>query len=421
MDFDDSPEEAAFRAEARAWLEANAPLGHPTRTSGMIGERDDPATIEAAKTWQARKADAGWACLTWPSEYGGRGATPIQAVIWGQEEARFRVPPNVFAIGIGMAGPTIMAHGTPEQKRRWLPKMARGEEIWCQLFSEPAAGSDLAGLRTRSVRDGDTWVVNGQKIWTSGAHYSDWGILVTRSDFDAPKHAGLTYFVVDMKSPGIEVRPIKQITGAANFNEVFLADVRVPDQNRLSEPGNGWAVAITTLMNERAAIGGGGIAGGGTVTDLLALARVARDDHGPLMKSSAVRERIADFYVKTKGLEYTSYRTLTALSRGQTPGPESSIGKLVAAKMRQDMAFFAMELQGLAGAAADREAAWDGAAWQQSYLWAPGIRIAGGTDEIMRNVIAERVLGLPPEPRVDKGLRFRDIPSGRREEPLGRK
>ena len=416
MDFEDTPEEAAFRAQASAWLEANVEHRRPGEDAGVLGERDDPGTLAAARAWQAHKADAGWACLTWPKEYGGRGATPIAAVVWGQEEAKYRVPPNPFAIGIGMAGPTLMAHGTAEQKRRWLPRMARGEDIWCQLFSEPAAGSDLAGLRTRAVRDGDSWVVNGQKIWTSGAHYSDWGILVTRSDFDAPKHAGLTYFVLDMKSPGVEVRPIKQITGGANFNEVFLSDVRIPDENRISEPGNGWAVAITTLMNERAAIGGGGIAGGGSVQDLVELARAARDHRGPMLQNAAVRERIADFYVRTKGLELTSYRALTALSRGQTPGPESSIGKLVAAKMRQEMAFFAMELQGLAGAVVDRDVAWQGGTWQQSYLWAPGIRIAGGTDEIMRNVIAERVLGLPPEPRMDKGLRFRDIPSGARAE-----
>ncbi len=415
MNFDDTPEEAAFRAEARSWLEKNAkPLGSGEVAPGGIGERDDPGTIAASKRWQARKADAGWACITWPREYGGRGGTAIQSVIWNQEEGRFDVPASVFMIGLGMAGPTLMVHGTEEQKKRWLPKMVRGDEIWCQLFSEPVAGSDLASLRTRAERKGDEWLVNGQKIWTSGAHYSDWGILVTRSDPNANKHAGLTYFVVDMRSPGIEVRPIKQITGGSNFNEVFFTDVRVPDANRISAVGNGWAVAITTLMNERSSIGGG-VGGGAGVRELIQLARRTESVRGGrALDDASVRERIADFYVRTKGLQYTSYRTLTALSRGQTPGPEGSIGKLVSAPMRQEMASFALELQGLTGGVSDREVALQDAEWQQAYLWAPGIRIAGGSDEIMRNIIAERVLRLPPEPRVDKDIPFREIPTGPR-------
>ena len=420
MNFDDNAEEAAFRQEARAWLEANAPRLREGEAGGTaqlgllpgLTEADDEDTIAAAQSWQAKKADAGWACITWPKEYGGREATSIQSVIWGQEESRSNVPPNVFSIGLGMAAPTLMAHGTDEQKARWLPKMLRGEQIWCQLFSEPAAGSDLAGLRTRAERDGDEWVVNGQKIWTSGAHYSKWGILVTRTDPNVPKHAGLTYFVVDMESPGIEVRPIKQITGGANFSEVFFTDVRIPDTNRISEAGNGWAVAITTLMNERTSIGGGG-GGGGRIRDLIELARNSTDASGrPALESAAVREKIADFYVRTKGLQYTSYRTLTALSRGQTPGPEGSIGKLVSAKMGQEMASLALELQGAAGAILDEDIAAQQAGWQQAYLWAPGMRIAGGTDEVMRNIIAERVLRLPPEPRLDKNVAFRDVPSG---------
>ena len=419
MNFDDNAEEAAFRQEARAWLEANAPRLREGEAGGTaqlgllpgLTEADDEDTIAAAQSWQAKKADAGWACITWPKEYGGREATSIQSVIWGQEESRSNVPPNVFSIGLGMAAPTLMAHGTDEQKARWLPKMLRGEQIWCQLFSEPAAGSDLAGLRTRAERDGDEWVVNGQKIWTSGAHYSKWGILVTRTDPNVPKHAGLTYFVIDMESPGIEVRPIKQITGGANFSEVFFTGVRIPDTNRISEAGNGWAVAITTLMNERTSIGGGG--GGGRIRDLIELARNSTDASGrPALESAAVREKIADFYVRTKGLQYTSYRTLTALSRGQTPGPEGSIGKLVSAKMGQEMASLALELQGAAGAILDEDIAAQQAGWQQAYLWAPGMRIAGGTDEVMRNIIAERVLRLPPEPRLDKNVAFRDVPSG---------
>jgi acyl-CoA dehydrogenase len=400
MDFNDTPKEAAFRAEARGWLEANAEPLAPGERQELFAERAD--RLAEARAWQARKADAGWACITWPREYGGRDATPIESVIWNQEESKFRVPPNVFTIGLGMAGPTLMTHGTPEQKRRWLPKLRRGDEVWCQLFSEPSAGSDLANLRTQSVRDGDQWRVNGQKIWTSGAHYSDWGILVTRSDPNVPKHAGLTYFVVNMHSPGIEIRPIRQINGASGFNEVFFTDVRIPDDQRLSEVGNGWAVAITTLMNERAAIGGGDRAG---FAELVKLAKQTGSFDNP-----AVRQKLADFYIRAKGLEYTGYRALTALSKGQTPGPENSIGKLVGAPLRQQQAELGMEMLAEAGMTLDRR--YVDPTWQQAYLGAPGGRIAGGTDEIMRNIIAERVLRLPAEPRLDKNVAFRDVPTG---------
>ena len=410
MDFNDTPEEAAFRAEAREWLAANAePLKAGEAPTGYE-TRDDVGALERAQAWQARKQEAGWACLTWPREYGGRDATPIQNVIWSQEEGRFRTPPNLFTIGLGMAGPTLMAHGSEEQNARWLLPMARGDEVWCQLFSEPVAGSDLAGLRTQALRDGDEWVVNGQKIWTSGAQYSKWGILVARSDPNEPKHAGLTYFVLDMESPGLEIRPITQINGAAHFNEVFFTDVRVPDANRVSEVGNGWAVAITTLMNERAVVGGfGGRAG---FDDLMRLAREVDLDGRPAIENSSVRQRLADFYIRRKGLQYTSYRTLTALSRGATPGPENSIGKLVSAPMSQQMANLALELQGLAGASMGGPSLGLDDAWQFAYLSAPGGRIAGGSDEIMRNIIAERVLRLPGEIRVDKSVAFRDIPTG---------
>ncbi len=406
MDFSDTPEEAAFRAEARAWLEANAEALAPGETQ-VASERT--SVVADSQAWQAKKTAAGWACITWPKEFGGRGATAIQNVIWGQEESKFRVPVGLFGIGHGMAGPTLMAHGTPEQQKRWLPKLLSGEEIWCQLFSEPSAGSDLAGLRMRAERDGDEWVANGQKIWTSGAHYSKWGILVVRTDPTVPKHSGLTYFVVDMESPGIEIRPIKQVSGASGFNEVFFTDTRIPDENRISEVGNGWAVSITTLMNERASIGGGG--GGLGFDELMALARSSKIGDRRALDDTSVRHRLADFYVKTKGLQYTGYRALTALSRGKTPGPENSIGKLVGAKMRQEEASLAMDLQGEAGILMDPDVAVSEAVWQNAYLAAPGGRIAGGTDEIMRNIIAERVLRLPPEPRVDKTIAFREIPS----------
>jgi alkylation response protein AidB-like acyl-CoA dehydrogenase len=309
-----------------------------------------------------------------------------------------------------MLGPTIMAHGTEEQKRRYLPPMIRGEEIWAQLFSEPGAGSDLAGLQTRAVRDGDAWIVDGQKIWTTGAQYSKWGMVLTRTDPGAAKHAGITYFVVDMHSPGIEIRPITQINGGRGFNEVFFNGVRIPHANVVGRVNDGWRGAITTLMNERASIGSG--SGGVGVRDLLRLARTTDWGGRPALEDPGVRQRIADFYVRSKGLQYTGYRTLTALSRGQTPGPEASIGKLVGAPLRQEMASFAIELQGAAGALDDDDAAPEGAAWQRSWLAAPGLRLAGGTDEILRNIVAERVLGLPGEVRLDKDLAFQDIPRG---------
>ncbi|MEE8580826.1 MAG: acyl-CoA dehydrogenase family protein [Myxococcota bacterium] len=415
MDFNDTPEEAAFRAEARAWLEANAkPLKSGERRPSLAEVRDDPRALERAQAWQARKADAGWACITWPAQYGGRDATPIQNVIWNQEEVRTHAPPNLFTIGQGMLGPTLMVHGSDEQKRRHLPPMLRGEEIWCQLFSEPAAGSDLAGLRTSARReegkrgDGSDWILQGQKIWTSGAHYSKWGMIVARSNPNAAKHAGITYFIVDMHSPGIEVRPIRQMNGHSGFSEVFFNEVRVPDANRVGGVDDGWRGAITTLMNERAAIGSGG-AGGPGFEELLRLARGAARRG---LEDAETRSLLADFYVRARGLEFTGYRTLTAFSRGQTPGPESSMGKLVGARLRQQMASFAVDLQGMAGILAGADCDCEDGAWQESYLSTPGMRLAGGTDEILRNIIAERVLGLPPEVRRDKDVAFKDVPTG---------
>ncbi|MDJ0867414.1 MAG: acyl-CoA dehydrogenase family protein [Myxococcota bacterium] len=411
MNFDDTPQEAEFRAKARAWLEANATLRDPNVTApSMLGEREDDAAIAAAKAWQAKKFDEGWAVLTWPKEFGGQGLGRMENVIWGQEEGKFETPPAIYGIGHGMLGPTLMSHGTDEQKARWLRDMARGQVVWCQLFSEPDAGSDLAGLRTSAVRDGDDWIINGQKIWSTGAHFCDWGMIVTRTDPNLAKHAGLTYFVVDMHAPGVEIRPIKQINGATGFNEVFFTDVRVPDSHRLGAEGDGWRVAITTLMNERVAIGAG--SSSGRLRDLFRLARETRRGGRPAIEDSAVRQKLADFYITSKGLQYTSYRTLSAILRGGTPGPEGSIGKAIGAPMGQDMAAFGLELQGAMGASLDESLSPQEALWQEMYLGSPGLRIAGGTDEILRNVIAERVLRLPPEIRVDKDKPFREIPTG---------
>ena len=408
MDFNDTPEEAAFRAEARAWLEKNA-RPRTSMTPTISGEDLTLEVVKESQAWQKKKADAGWACITWPKDYGGRGATAIQNAIWSQEQANFETPPDVFSIGIGMCGPTILTHGTPDQQKRWIPKLITGEEIWCQLFSEPSAGSDLAGLRSSAVKQGNEWVVNGQKIWTSGAQICEWGILVVRTDATVAKHAGLTFFVVNMHAPGIEIRPITQINRGQGFNEVFFNDVRIPDDQRISGVGNGWAVSITTLMNERMSIGSG--MGVGAIEELVGFSERLEIDGRPAIEDRQVRERIAEYVVKARGLKYTSLRTLSALSQGKTPGPEASMGKLVGAVLQQQAASFAMELAGASSALLD-ELAPEQAVWQERYLSLPGLRIAGGTDEVLRNIIAERVLGLPPDARADKGISFKDIPTG---------
>ncbi len=408
MDFNDSPQEAEFRREAHARLEANAERRtYPGETGkARYGETDG---LTRAKAWQAKKHAAGLAAITWANEYGGRGGTPIQQVVYHQEEARFLVPRGYFEIGLGMCIPTLHAYATEAQKQRYTPKALAGEEIWCQLFSEPAAGSDLAGLRTRSVKDGADWVINGQKIWTSGAHFADWGIIVTRSDPRAPKHKGLTFFFLDMRSPGIEVRRIKQVSGASNFIVVYFTDVRVPDTQRLGAVGQGWGVSITTLMNERLAVGD---VAGPDFDEVFALARATELPDGPAIENAAVRERLADWYVRQQGLRYTRFRTMTALSRGETPGPEASIAKVVSASKLQEVASFALDLQDMGGVMLDPTESPMRAAFQEALLNAPGARIAGGTDEILRNIIAERVLGLPADVRVDKELPFDEIPTG---------
>ncbi len=413
MDFNDTPEEAEFRARVRAWLDGNAKLRDPeTPPRGLFAEGESQEIVAEAKAWQAKKADAGWACLRWPKQYGGQEATAIQSVIFGQEQSHFDTPPDIYGIGHGMLGPTIMAHGTEEQKDRLLPGMARGDEVWCQLFSEPDAGSDLAGLKATAVRDGDDWVINGQKIWTTGAQYCKWGMIITRTDPNVVKHAGLTYFIVDMEAPGIEIRPIRQMNGGAGFNEVFFNDVRTPDTNRVGAVGDGWRGAITTLMNERSSIGGS-MGGSGGIKELIRLAQNVELNGRPAVEDGAVRQRIAQFAVRRSGVKFTGQRSLSALSQGQTPGPEAAIGKLVAAVMGQEMADFAIELMGEVGVLSGDDVPF-GSTFPAIYMAMPGMRLAGGTDEILRNIIAERVLGMPGEPRMDKGKPFKDIPSGTR-------
>jgi len=412
MDFEDSPEEAAFRAEVRAWLDANAKPRVKRDTTDPLDERDDGDTMAKAKAWQKTKADKGYARITWPKGMGGIGGTPMQSIIFGQEESKYDVPyGGPFAIGLGMCIPTVMAYCGDETKNRYVKPAVEGTEIWCQLFSEPAGGSDVAALKTRAVKDGDTWTINGSKIWTTGAQFSDYGLLLTRTDPNVPKHKGLTMFHLSMKAPGVEVRPIKQASGASGFNEIFFTDVKIPDSQRVGEVGQGWQVALTTLMHERLAVGGGQ-GGGLDVPQLLQLARTLELEDGPAIKNAAVREKIADWYVRSAGLKYTTLRTMTALSRGQQPGPEASIAKVVVASKLQDLSAFAMELEGEAGALTGNDAPMNGM-FQQGWLSAPGLRIAGGTDEILRNIIAERVLGLPGDVRVDKDVPFNKVPSGR--------
>jgi alkylation response protein AidB-like acyl-CoA dehydrogenase len=409
MNFDDTPQEAAFRSEARAWIKANAPKRYEHELAsaplGRIQLKDDDV-LTVSKDWQKKKAEGGWACLQWPKEYGGRGASAIERVIWQQEEGAYSKLYAPFLIGQGMCGPTIMAFGSEAAKQRYLPPMASGEEIWCQLFSEPAGGSDVAGLRTRAERDGDDWIVNGQKIWTSGAHYSDYGILILRTDPTVPKHKGLTMFFLSMKSPGVEVRPIKQASGQSEFNEVYFTNVRIPDSQRLGAVGDGWNVSLTTLMNERMTIGAGVATG---FPELFEYVCNLRTENGLAVDDPAVRSKLATWAVRTSGLKYTSYRTMSAMSKGERPGPENSIGKLVAGSTLQDIATFALDLEGAAGVISDPDYADVAGQFQAMLLRSPSSRIAGGTDEIMRNIIAERVLGLPGDIRVDKNVPFNQI------------
>ncbi len=411
MDFSDTEEEARFRSNAREWIAKNAPgyLFEALSASGFgstrTGEYD---SLEEARKWQKKKSEAGWACIQWPTAYGGRDATPIQSVIWNQEEGVYSRLTSTFIIGQGMCAPTMMAYASESQKERYLPKLASGEEIWCQLFSEPHGGSDLAGLRTRAEKDGDDWVINGQKIWTSGAQHSDYGILITRTDPDVPKHKGLTMFFLDMRSPGIDIRPIKQFNGDSGFNEVYFDDVRIPDDQRLGEVGDGWRVSLTTLMNERLAIGGGIATGFPEVKELVDELRLAS---GNAIDDPAVRSKLADWYAKSAGLKNTASRAISAISKGEIPGPENSIGKLVAGGMMQDIAKFAIDLQGLSGVIMEPKTAAGSARLQAMLMRSPAVRIEGGTDQILRNIIAERVLGLPEDMRADKGLPFSKIPT----------
>ena len=377
------------------------------RLKELISFREENQDI---KDFWGKQFDLGLAWVHFPEGSGGLNVNPKFQLLVNETLRNEGISTSnriANLLGIGMGAPTIKEYGTQEQIDKYLRPMFTADEIWCQLFSEPSAGSDVAGLRSKAVQKGDKWIINGQKVWTSGAHFSDYGILVVRHDPDLEKHKGMTFFFVDMKSPGIEVKPIKQITGGSSFNEVYFTDVEIPDSQRLGEIGDGWKVAITTLMNERLAVGD---AGGADVEDAFRWAKTQDNLGEPLLNNKAARESIADWYCEKSGLKNTKLRTMSALSRGDTPGPEASITKIVSAGKLQNIGNFGIDSLDMAGML--RTDNNDVKGFQNAWLGAPGMRIAGGTDEILRNIIAERVLGLPQDPRADKGVAFKDIPSG---------
>ena len=378
MDLRDTPQEAAFRAELRAWLDANL----PEEKRGMRGgsQRFDDAF---GREWSRKLFEGGYAGLTWPTEYAGAGAPYSHQAIFLEETVRAQAPPHVGVIGIGMAGPTIMVHGSEEQKQAHLSKILSAEEIWCQGFSEPDAGSDLAAVRTRMERHGDVFVVNGQKVWSSFAHIADWCILVGLSDPEAPRYKGLTYMMVDMRSPGVEVRPLRQLTGESEFNEIFFTDVQVPAANLLGAEGDGWQVAMTTLLHERGTLG---FALTATLeVSVNRLLDVAREN---LNSDELARGRIAQEWIELQALRYTNYRSLTTLERTGIPGPEGSVAKLRWSEQNQRLTKLGRELLGPEGLLDD---GW----WNYAQLRSRGNTIEAGTSEVLRNIIAERVLDLP--------------------------
>ncbi|MDA8038710.1 MAG: acyl-CoA dehydrogenase family protein [Actinomycetota bacterium] len=399
------PTEEEFAEQAEAFLSANTRLkaerksvfGEGPDEIAVLPERtteEDAREVAEAKRWARVVFDAGFGWITGPLRYGGRGLPGSFQRLYSSIEARFEIPSQApRMIGLGMIAPTILAHGTEVAKKRYLRSLWRGDIIACQLFSEPGAGSDLASLQTRAVRDGDEWIVNGQKVWTSGAHYSDIGEIICRTDPDLPKHKGLTGFVVDMHAPGVEVRPLRQMTGGASFNEVFFSDVRIPADHLLGDVNGGWTVALTTLMNERAAIGGGGgsAAGSGALQRLIDLARHLGASSDPL-----IRQELADTWINVQVAGYNNERALAKIRAGQLPGPELSVAKLSLTENMRRMAELASHILGVRITADSGE--WGTYAWSQFLLGVPGMRLAGGTDEVMRNILGERVLGLPKEP-----------------------
>jgi alkylation response protein AidB-like acyl-CoA dehydrogenase len=399
MDLDDTPELAEFRARIRTWLEEHKDEAPDNPGASQVDRDDD---IAARRAWQAKLTEGGLNGVTWPAEFGGQGLGPLHQVVVGQEISAAGVPGILDVIGVGMLGPTIIAHGADEQKERYLLPMLRGDEVWCQLFSEPAAGSDLAAIQTRAKRSNGGWVLNGQKVWTTNAQFAQYGLLLARTDPDVPKHKGLTMFVIPMDAPGVTVRPLRQISGDAHFNEVFLDDVAVDEDATVGPVDGGWGVAMTTLMFERVTIGLGG-EGFGWRADRFA---------GALIEASSdpeVRHRFGELAADFIALRFTGYRMLTTLQQGRIPGPEGGLAKVTTIKA----AIEAGEL--LADTLGPDALSLEAGGWGKLVSDLPGLKSAGGTEEILRNMVGERVLGLPPEPRLDKGLPFSELRAKERE------
>ncbi|MDP4649538.1 MAG: acyl-CoA dehydrogenase family protein [Ilumatobacteraceae bacterium] len=403
-----------FQADALAFLEANAPRkeaekkfvwGEGADKVAMFEEKDrqsEKLDVAEACAWRRKKFDAGFGYIFGPAQYGGRGLPVAYSRAYDALESKYEIPSqSCFTIGLGMVAPTIVDHGSDIARDLYVHKMYRGDIVGCQLFSEPGAGSDLANLSTKAERDGDEWIITGQKVWTSGAHYSDIGEIIARTDFDMPKHKGLTGFIVDMHAPGVEIRPLRQMTGGASFNEVFFTEVRVRDDHRLGDVNNGWNVALTTLMNERAAIGAGG-GGGGFFTRVIEMVKFYELDKDPV-----VRDELAKIIIHNKVAGYNNQRAMDKIKSGQMPGPEMSMAKLAGTANMMRLGDFVSMVLGPKLIADSGE--WGTYAWNQLILGTPGGRIAGGSDEVMRNIVAERVLGMPKDPGIDSKSAFKDL------------
>jgi alkylation response protein AidB-like acyl-CoA dehydrogenase len=398
MDLSVTPEQETLRAEVRAWLKDNMPREW-TRRVMATSDVPRPEAYDFLRKWQHKMAEAGWIGLTWPKEYGGRGLTFMEELIVQEEMAIAKAPPILNILGVGMAGPTIIAYGTDEQKQRYVSKILSCEEIWCQGYSEPNSGSDLASLQTRAVKDGEHWVINGQKVWTSLAHIADYMMLLARTDPTAPKHKGITYFLLDMHAPGVTVKPLKQITGDAEFNEVFFDNVRVHESHVLGGVNNGWAVGLTTLMYERLALGFGlQMRLRITLDGLIDLARKMEKNGRALTQDPVMRQKLAQLWLDTEALKYTGARGITKLLKGEIPGPEASAGKMIWVETHQKLQELAMEIQGpYAQLTGGSDWAMESGVWQYSFLRSRANSIEGGTTEIQKNIIGERVLGLPKD------------------------
>jgi len=399
VDLDDTPEQAAYRAQVRSWLDEHK--GEAPILTGPDAIQDEDEIITARRAWQGKLAEGGLAGLTWPKEYGGQGLGPIEQVLCNQEIARAKVPGILDSIGVGMLGPTIIAHGTDEQKSRYLAPLLHGDEVWCQLFSEPAAGSDLAAVQTRArLQEDGSWRLTGQKVWTTNAQFASFGLLLARTDADVPKHKGLTMFIVPMDGEGVTIRGLRQISGEAEFNEVFFDDVALDAGAVVGGVGNGWGTALTTLMFERVTIGLGSEGMGYSSTRFAGA--IAADEHA--RRDPEVRHRLGEIASELLAIRFTGYRTLTALQKGQIPGPEAGLAKVTLVSGAIKAGDLIADVIGPDALDVDGE-------WAYMISFLPGLKSAGGTEEILRNTIGERVLGLPPEPRLDKGIPFSELRS----------